>query len=127
MKKKKNKKIILLVDDNIDLLYSVKKGLESISQDFEVVTVDSGNKCMQSLKKLKIDLILLDIMMPGMDGWDTCAKIKTNKKSENIPIIFLTAKSDPISKSMGRLASSDYVTKPFIMKDLKKRIESVIG
>jgi len=125
-KTKKNKKIILLVDDNPDLLYSVKKGLESISKDFEIVTVEGGKECMQSLKKIKPDLILLDIMMPGMDGWDTCAKIKSNKKTENIPIVFLTAKTDPVSKGIGRLASSDYVTKPFEMKDLKKRIDFVI-
>jgi len=125
-KKTKNNKVILLVDDNPDLLYSVEKGLESISKDFEVVTVESGRKCIQSLKKIKPDLILLDIMMPGMDGWDTCAKIKSNKKTENIPIVFLTAKTDPVSKSMGRLASADYITKPFDMRNLKKRIDSVI-
>jgi len=125
-KKTKNNKVILLVDDNPDLLYSVKKGLESISKGFEIVTVEGGKECLQSLKKMKPDLILLDIMMPGMDGWDTCAKIKSNKKTENIPIVFLTAKIDPVSKSMGRLASADYITKPFDMKDLKKRIDSVI-
>ena len=124
-KKTKHKSVIMLVDDNLDLLYSVKKGLESLSK-YEVVTVESGIKCLRSLKKMKPDLILLDIMMPGMDGWDVCAKIKSDKKTENIPIVFLTAKTDPISKSMGMLASADYITKPFDMKDLKKRIDSVI-
>lgn len=124
--KTKNKKVVLLVDDNPDLLYSVKKGLESISEDYEVVVAESGKKCLQSLKNIKPDLILLDIMMPGMDGWDTCAKIKNDKKTEDIPIVFLTAKTDPVSKSMGRLASADYITKPFDMKDLKKRIDLVI-
>lgn len=124
--KTKDKNVILLVDDNPDLLYSVKKGIESLNGDYDVVTAESGKKCLQSLKSIKPDLILLDIMMPGMDGWDTCAKIKSNKKTENIPIVFLTAKTDPVSKSMGRLASADYITKPFDMKDLKKRINSVI-
>lgn len=129
MKKKSkaiNKKVLLFVDDNPDLLYSVKKGLESISKDYTLVAAESGKKCMQLLKEIEPDLILLDIMMPGMDGWDTCAKIKNDKKTENIPIIFLTAKTDPVSKSMGGLASADYITKPFDMKDLKKRIDSVI-
>ena len=125
-KPKKNNKVILLVDDNPDLLYSVKKGLEAISKGLEVVIVEGGRECLQSLKKMKPDLILLDIMMPGMDGWDTCAKIKSDKNTENIPIIFLTAKTDPVSKSMGKLASADYITKPFDMKDLKKRADSVI-
>jgi len=124
--KTKNKKIIMVVDDNLDLLYSVKKGIEFLSKDYKVVTVESGNKCLQLLKETKPDLILLDIMMPGMDGWDTCAKIKNNKKTTDIPIVFLTAKTDPISRSMGSLASIDYITKPFDMKYLKKRIEAII-
>ena len=124
--KTKDKKVIMLVDDNPDLLYSVQKGLESLG-DYRVITVEGGRKCLQLLKDIRPDLILLDIMMPGMDGWDTCAKIKDNKKTENIPIVFLTAKTDPISKSMGRLASADYITKPFDMKDLKKRINSAIN
>lgn len=116
----------MVIDDNADLLYSVKKGLESLSKDYEVITADSGRKGIQLLEKTKPDLILLDIMMPDMDGWDTCAKIKDNKKTENIPIVFLTAKTDAVSKSMGGLASADYITKPFDMEDLKKRIGSVI-
>jgi|TARA_B100001964_G_C14255018_1_gene611915 DNA-binding response OmpR family regulator len=120
------KKIVVIVDDNPDLLYSVKRGLESISNDYELITVESGKKCLQLLKSRKPNLILLDIMMPSMDGWDTCAKIKDNKKTENIPIIFLTAKTDPISMSMGGLASADYITKPFDINDLKKRIDSAV-
>ena len=125
--KTKDKKVIMLVDDNPDLLYSIQKSLESLSEGYKVITVESGRKCLNLLKSVKPDLILLDIMMPGMDGWDTCAKIKGDKKTENIPIVFLTAKTDPISKSMGTLASADYITKPFEIKDLKKRIDSVIN
>ena len=121
----KDKKVIMLVDDNPDLLYSVKKSLEPLG-DYEVVTVESGRKCLKLLKSTKPDLVLLDIMMPGMDGWDVCAEIKEDKKTEDIPIVFLTAKTDPISKSMGTLASADYITKPFDMKVLKRRIDAVI-
>ena len=117
----------MVVDDNPDLLYSVKKGIEFLSKDYQVVTVESGNKCLQLLKETKPDLILLDIMMPGMDGWDTCAKIKNNKKTGDIPIVFLTAKTDPISRSMGSLASTDYITKPFEMKDLKKELRLLLS
>ena len=122
----KGKKTIMVVDDNPDLLYSVERGLTSLSEDYKVITAEGGRKCLQLLKTVKPDLILLDIMMPHMDGWDACAKIKNDKKTENIPIVFLTAKTDPISKSMGRLASADYITKPFDMNDLRKRIDFVI-
>ncbi len=122
----KRKKSIFLVDDNNDIIYSVKEGLMSVSDDYEVTGIESGRKCLEMLKSNVPDLILLDIMMPGMDGWDVCAKIKSNKKTEKIPIVFLTAKTDNISKSMGRLASEDYIEKPFDIKDLKKRIDEIL-
>lgn len=117
-------KTIMFVDDERDVRVSVKKLLEGWG--YEAVIAVSGSDCLKKLKTKKPDLILLDIMMPGMDGWDTCAKIKNNKKTENIPIFFLTAKTDPISKSMGALASMDYITKPFDIEDLKRRITSVL-
>ncbi len=123
--KKKVKNIVLVVDDNPDLTYSVKENLENVS-NYSVLTADSGKKCLEILEKTKPDLILLDIMMPGMDGWDLCAKIKSKKETENIPIVFLTAKTDPISKSMGRLASRDYIEKPFDPDDLKIRIDRIL-
>lgn len=123
---KRSNSLIMIVDDNPDLIYSVKEGLGSISKNYEIIGVESGRKCLDMLKSQKPDLILLDIMMPVMDGWDVCAKIKSNKKTENIPIVFLTAKTDSISKGMGRLASADYIEKPFDIKDLKKRIDAII-
>ncbi len=123
---KKTNSLIMVVDDNPDLIFSVKEGLSSISKDYEIIGAESGRKCLDMLKMQIPDLILLDIMMPGMDGWDVCAKIKLDKKTEKIPIVFLTAKTDAISKGMGRLASADYIEKPFDIKDLKKRIDTII-
>jgi len=117
-------KIIMFVDDERDVRESVKILLEKWG--YKAVIASSGNDCLKKLKTIKPDLILLDIMMPGMDGWDTCAKIKDSKETENIPIVFLTAKTDPISRSMGSLAAMDYITKPFDIGDLKKRINSVL-
>ena len=114
----------MVVDDE-PLIVKVVKDIFK-EEGYKVITALSGQECLEKLKNSSVDLILLDIMMPGMDGWDTCAKIKSVKKTEKIPIVFLTAKTDPVSKSMGRLASADYITKPFDMKDLKKRIDSVI-
>ena len=126
MEKKITKKTIMVVDDNPDLIYSVKTGLASVCNDYEIIGVESGKACLDLLKEHIPDLILLDIMMPGMDGWDVCAKIKSNKKTENIPIVFLTAKTDSISKGIGRLASADYIEKPFDIRELKKRIDAVL-
>lgn len=116
----------MVVDDNPDVTYSVKAGLESVGKGYEITTAQSGKECLELLKKQIPDLVLLDIMMPGMDGWDVCAKIKSNARTENIPIVFLTAKTDSISKGMGRLASADYIEKPFDIKDMKRRIDAII-
>ena len=118
------KKSIMIVDDEPMIVKVVKDIFKE--EGYKVITALSGQECLEKLKKTRVDLILLDIMMPGMDGWDTCAKIKSDKKTEKIPIVFLTAKTDPVSRSMGGLASTAYITKPFDMKDLKKRVDSVI-
>ena len=117
-------KTVMFVDDEDDVRESVSLLLQKWG--YKAIVAKSGYECLKTLKTEKPDLILLDIMMPSMDGWDTCAKIKADKKTENIPIVFLTAKTDPISTSMGRISSSDYITKPFDINDLKKRIEAVL-
>ena len=119
------KKTIMIVDDE----HIINKAIEDIfkPEGYNVIKAESGLEALEKSKKIIPDLILLDIMMPGMDGWDTCAKIKANKKTEKIPIVFLTAKIDPISRSMGMLASKDYITKPFQYKDIVSRVKNIIG
>ncbi|RLG13760.1 MAG: response regulator [Candidatus Nanohalarchaeota archaeon] len=118
---------IMVVDDNKDVLFSVKEGLMSIS-NYEIQTVISGEKCMEILESGDLpDLILLDIMMPGIDGWEVASRIKQNKKLKNLPLIFLTAKTDELSRGLGSLTSDDYVGKPFEMVDLKERIDRVLA
>ena len=118
---------IMVVDDNKDVLFSVKEGLMSIS-NYEIQTVISGEKCMEILESGDLpDLILLDIMMPGIDGWEVASRIKQNKKWKNLPLIFLTAKTDELSRGLGSLTSDDYVGKPFEMVDLKERIDRVLA
>lgn len=119
------KKTIMIVDDEPTTLQVVKDLFNS--EGYKVITASGGKDALKILKKSKIDLILLDIMMPDMDGWDVCEKIKADKNTEKIPIVFLTAKDDPVSKSMGSLASMDYVTKPFDNKDLIQRVKRVIS
>ena len=120
------KKKVLIVDDNPPMIFSVKAGLEDIDPSFEVAGVESGEECLAYLKTNRPDLILMDIMMPEMDGWDVTARIKENEELKDIPIIFLTAKGDSLSKGLGMLTSEDYVEKPFDSLDLKRRIDKVL-
>ena len=85
-------------------------------------------KCLELLKNNEIpDLILLDIMMPEHSGWDVAAELKKNPKWKDIPVIFLTAKSDPFSKIYGGIVIEDYITKPFEIMELKESIDRLLG
>lgn len=118
---------ILLVDDNLDLAYIVKNGLEKINSNFEVISVNSGKECFKLLNEGNIpDLILLDIMMPEMNGWDVFARLKEKISWRDIPIVFLTAKTDSYSKGFGKIPSEDYIEKPFKMDELKQRLDKVL-
>ena len=122
------KKKIIIVDDNPDLVYTVKKVLERLIDGYEVTGAGSGNECFDLLKKGEIpDLILLDIMMPQMDGWQVFAKLKENPGWREIPIVFLTAKTDEYSKGFGKISAHDYIEKPFEMSELKVRIDKVLN
>ena len=122
------KKKIMMVDDEPDQLITVKMILEDLSDEYEFIGADSGEKCFELLKNNQIpDLIFLDIMMPGMNGWDVASEIKKNPKWNKIPIVFLTAKADPFSKTFGGIVSQDYITKPFERKELKESIDKILG
>jgi len=120
-------KKILTVDDEQDIIYTVKHGLEKLDPDFQVNYVDSGQKCFELLEKNEIpDLILLDIMMPDMTGWEVLKKLKENPTWEKIPIIFLTARTDRVAEKAGGFLAEDYIEKPFKVEELKERIERVL-
>jgi len=113
---------ILIVDDtptNIDIL------IEYLEIDYELLIAVDGLNALEILKKETPDLILLDIMMPKMDGFTTCTEIKKDSLKKDIPIIFLTAKSDMDSLSRGfEVGGVDYITKPFNSIELKARIKT---
>ena len=120
-------KKILVVDDNSDLHYTISRGFEELATGYEVIYAESGTACLDMLRSNNIpDLILLDIMMPEMDGWDVMAELKKTNEWKNIPVIFLTAKTDDISKGMGSATSVDYITKPFEIIDLKTRVDKIL-
>lgn len=121
-----SKKIkVLLVDDNKDVLYTVKQSLEQLDPAYEVIEASSGQECLDKVDS-KPDIILLDIMMPGMDGYGVAEQLQGNPDTKNIPIIFLTAKSDKLSKERGSILARDYIEKPFDPKKLDKIIKKNI-
>ena len=120
------KKKVMIVDDNPDILFSVKNGLESMDTDIQIQGVESGEKCLELLETETPDLILLDIMMPGMSGWKTFDKIKENDNLKGIPVVFLTARTDRVAKNAGGFLAEDYIEKPFNLEDLHQRIKSAI-
>jgi len=121
------KKKIMIVDDHKDVRVMVKTGLERVSDEYEVTGVESGKECFDLLTRGEIpDLILLDIMMPEISGWDVFATMKENPAWRGIPIVFLTAKADPYSKGFGKLSAADYIEKPFGIIQLKECIDRVL-
>jgi CheY-like chemotaxis protein len=120
-------KTIIIVDDEPSVIYTVKAGLESSETDYKVIGVDDGNKCLDMLKNdIKPDLILLDIMMPKISGWETLNRIKDNLSWRDIPIIFLSARTDRIAKDAGGFLADDYIGKPFTIDELKQKIEQIL-
>ncbi len=113
---------ILVVDDERNIcdllsLYLVKEG-------FEVECAADGIQALDKFGQSRFDLVLLDIMLPGKDGWEVCREIR---KTSNVPIIMLSAKGETFDKVLGlELGADDYVTKPFDSKELVARIKSVI-
>ena len=112
---------IFLVDDNI---VNLNTGKTLLQHKYTVVTIPSGDKLLLMLKKARPDLILLDVEMPGMSGYDAIKEIKANPETARIPVIFLTGKSDPENELLGlSLGAVDYISKPFSPPLLLKRIE----
>lgn len=117
----KNK--ILVVDDESRMRKLVKDFL--IKSDFEVLEAGDGEEALRVFEKNKdIRLILLDVMMPKMDGWDVCREIR---KSSKVPIVMLTARSDEMDELLGfKLGVDEYISKPFSPKILVARVEAIL-
>ena len=118
----------MIVDDEVDVISSVKQVLEYLDAEYNIVGANSAKECLKLLDNGHIpDVILLDIMMPEMNGWALYTILKDNASWKNIPIVFLTARIDRIAKGAGEFLGDDYITKPFEIKDLKKRIDNVLN
>lgn len=127
MAQNSEKKIILFIDDESDQLFSIEQTLKHANKGYEFHGASSGKECISLLKKgLQPDLILLDIMMPHKDGWELFDNLRDNPKWTNIPIIFLTARTDKIAQKAGTFLGDDYLKKPVDERTLIESIEKVL-
>ena len=123
------KKKILLVDDDVDFAEATKLILESKSYD--VILAHDGQECLNKVHAVQPDLIILDVMMPHMDGYEACARLKADPACSRIPILLLTAVGDAISsskytKEMGmKTEADDYIPKPVEPLELVGRVENL--
>jgi len=119
------KEKILVIEDDKHISKLVKYNLEKTGYDCTIV--EDGEKALDVLNKQGIDLILLDIMLPKMDGFEVCRLIKQDTKLKNIPIIMLTAKGEEVDRIVGlELGADDYVIKPFSPRELMLRIKAIL-
>ncbi|MCF7873453.1 MAG: response regulator [Candidatus Omnitrophica bacterium] len=119
-----NKLKILAVDDDLDILDLIKATLES---EFEVQTVDTGNEALTRLKEITPDLVILDYMLPDINGDQICKKIRQDALLMNLPVLMLTGKGEVEDKVKGLEAGADdYMTKPFLPQELIARIRMLI-
>ena len=113
---------ILVVDDEALLVKGIRFNLQN--EGYEVITGSDGLEAVQKVQEQNPDLVVLDVMMPNMDGMTACAKIR---EFSNVPIILLTAKTDDMDKLMGfDHGADDYLTKPFNILELKARIRALL-
>jgi two-component system alkaline phosphatase synthesis response regulator PhoP len=118
------KKNILVVDDDPDIVTLLKYNLEQ--EGYGVLVAADGTEAMKELRHLP-DLILLDVMLPGIDGWEVARRMKSEPGTRNIPIVFLTAKTSEVDEITGLgLGAADYLTKPIRVKKFLARIESAL-
>ncbi len=120
-------KKILIIDDEEDFCFFAKKNLEAIS-NYEIIIANKGKKGIQIARKEKPDLILLDIMMPGIDGFEVLKRLKANEETQSIPVIMLTAKDEDESKiKASGLYCEDYLVKPVEKLVLRAKIHKVLS
>ena len=120
-----SKERIFLVEDDKNISKLVKYNLEKAG--FEVSVADRGEKAIEALGKTPADLVLLDIMLPEIDGFEVCKRLRQAEGTKNIPIIMLTAKGEEVDRLLGfELGADDYIVKPFSPRELVLRVKAVL-
>ena len=121
-----NPKKILVVDDEVDLVKTVQFSLEL--EGYKVLVSYNGEDALNQARKENPDLILLDIMLPKLDGYKVCRLLKFDEKYKHIPILMLTAKTQEKDKVLGmETGAVEYITKPFDMDELMEKIKAYLN
>ena len=122
-----NGKVVVCIEDEPEMIDLVKLILSR--KGYQVVGAMGGREGLESIQKEKPDLVLLDLMMPEMDGWEVYQKMKADDTTKNIPVIVVTAKAQSIDKVLGLHIAKvdDYITKPFGPQELLESVEQVLA
>jgi len=120
-----SKGIVLIIDDEEDLIELVRYNLEK--EGFEVVGAGDGESGLSKAVKTKPDVIIIDLMLPGIDGLEVCRLLRSRSETSRIPLIMLTARSDESDRVVGlELGADDYITKPFSPRELAARVKALL-
>ncbi len=120
----KIKKLIIIADDEPSILRLLELTLED---DYQLILVEDGKGVMDAIKKKKPDLIILDVMMPNMNGYEVCEQIKSDKRTRDIKIAMLSAKGQEKDIVLGlEIGADHYITKPFNPRELQKLVAEIL-
>lgn len=116
---------ILIVDDEPNIVLALELLMKK--EGYEVLSVDDGQKALDAVSTFRPDLILLDIMMPKMDGYEVCQQIRMDASNKNIAVIMLTAKGREVEKEKGLALGADYyITKPFSTREVVAKVREIV-
>jgi phosphate regulon transcriptional regulator PhoB len=118
-------KHILVIEDEADLVELISYNLKK--EGFNVDSAMDGETALSKIKKGRYDLVVLDLMLPGIQGMELCRILRSDPKTETLPIIMLTAKGEEVDKILGlEMGADDYITKPFSPRELVARVKAVL-
>jgi len=116
---------VLIIDDEKDLIELVRYNLEK--EGFDVIAATDGQAGLEVVKKHRPDLVMLDLMMPGLDGLQVCQRLRADPRMGRVPVIMLTAKATEADRVVGlELGADDYITKPFSPREVVARVKAVL-